>query len=63
VTAVSVTEFGRRIGVSRAVAYRLVASGGIETVNVGSGATPRLRVTEDAIAAYLKRRKIPAKAA
>lgn len=61
--AMSVPDFGRRIGVSRASAYRIVAAGLVELTNVGTGARPRVRITEAALDAYLDRQRIAGVAA
>lgn len=59
----SVQDFGRRIKVSRASAYRIVAAGLVELTNVGTGDRPRLRITEAALSAYLERQRIGGMAA
>lgn len=61
--AMSVQDFGRRIGVSRASAYRIVAAGLVELTNVGTGDRPRVRITEAALDTYLRRQAIKAVAA
>lgn len=62
--AMSVSEFGRRIGVSPATAYRLVAAGAVSVTNVdASGSRPRLRVTEAALERFLAKREIKGRAA
>lgn len=61
--AMSVENFGRRIGVSRASAYRIVAAGQVALTNVGTGSRPRVRITEAALDAYLKSRTIKGVAA
>lgn len=58
----TVAEFGQRLGrVSRAAAYRIVAAGKVEVVNVSSGRRPRLRITEAALHKYLEQNKISAR--
>lgn len=59
----TVAEFGARLGVSRAAAYRLVAAGRITTVDVSCGGRPKLRVTEAAFERYLAANTIPGRAA
>jgi hypothetical protein len=62
-TAMSVVEFGRRLGISRASAYRIVAAGEVELTNVGTGRTPRIAITESALDEFLKRRRFGRRAA
>jgi predicted site-specific integrase-resolvase len=54
----SVTEFGHRLGISPASAYRLVASGAVQIVDVGTGRRMRMRVTEEALTEFLQRRRV-----
>jgi hypothetical protein len=61
--AMSVTDFGRRLGISRASAYRIVAAGQVDLVNVGTGRAPRIRITEEALQRYLAGRKFGRRAA
>lgn len=56
----TVTEFGRRLGVSRTTAYCIVATGDVQLTDVrASGKKPRLRITEEALTDFLRRRAIP----
>lgn len=58
-TAMTVPEFGVRIGVKRTTAYELVAQGAVDLVNVAaSGKRPALRITEEALAKFLAKRLI-----
>jgi predicted site-specific integrase-resolvase len=61
--AMSVAEFGHRLGVSRASAYRIVGAGLVELTNVGTGKAPRIRITESALERYLANRKFGRRAA
>lgn len=61
--AMTVAEFADRIHVSRRTAARKVAAGEVEVVNVGSRLRPRLRVTDSALDAYLKSRRVRGSAA
>lgn len=63
--AMSITEFGRRIGVSRSTAYELVAAGAVELTNVATvpGGRPRLRVTDQALERFLAGRAMRGSAA
>lgn len=57
--AMSVTEFGRRLGISPASAYRIVAAGEVDLVDgKATGKRPRIRITEAALERFLARRKI-----
>lgn len=49
----TVTEFGRRLGVSRATAYRKVAARQVATTDVAVKGKPRLRISEDALKRYI----------
>lgn len=63
-TAMSVTEFGRRLGISRASAYRIVASGEIDLLDGKAfGRRPRVRISEAAFEKFLRRRQIHGTAA
>lgn len=59
-SAMTVAEFGRRIGVGRASAYRIVAARKVATTDVGTGRRPRLRISEKALEAYIARHEEPA---
>ncbi len=48
----TVAEFGRRLGVSRATAYRIVAAGYIDRTDVGRGKA-NTRISEAAYTRYL----------
>jgi hypothetical protein len=61
--AMSISQLGVRLTISRASAYRLIAQRRIDVVDVGTGAKPRLRVTEAALVKFLARREIKGKAA
>jgi hypothetical protein len=50
----TVAEFGRRIGLPRATAYRRVAAGLVDVVNVGTARQARLRITEVALRKYVE---------
>lgn len=54
----TVAEFGRRLGVSRATAYRIVAAGYIDRTPVGPGRAPMTRISEAALTRYLARREV-----
>jgi hypothetical protein len=55
----TVTEFGDRIGVPRATAYRIVAAGQIDCTNVSTGTQrPRIRISEAAYKRYIAAREI-----
>lgn len=59
----SVAEFARRLSVSRASAYRIVASGDIQlTDGRATGKKPRVRITEDAYARFLAKREMGGRA-
>lgn len=58
-----VKEFAERISVSTRTAYRLVATGQIDVVNVATTGAPRLRVTESALSRYLAKHVIKGRAA
>lgn len=60
----TVTQFGRRLGISRASAYRIVASGAIALTDArATGKTPRVRITEAAYQRFLAKREIKGRAA
>ena len=59
----TLAQWGRRLGISPATAWRRFRDGEIETVNVGSPGKPKLRVTEEAHARYLAARVIRARRA
>jgi excisionase family DNA binding protein len=61
--AMTVAEFGERLGISRRSAYRVVAAGLVDLTDVGTRARPRLRITEQALERYLERRRIPGRKA
>lgn len=61
--AMSVAEFGKRLGISRASAYRIVGAGQVELTNVGTGETPRIRITETALSQYFANRAFGRRAA
>ena len=56
----TVAQFGKRIGVGRATAYRLVAAGRVAVVNVGTGRRPRLRVSEEAFQEFVRQNELAA---
>lgn len=53
----TVTEFGQRIGVKRATAYRIVAARQVDTTDVAVRGRPRLRISEEALKRYVARRE------
>lgn len=59
----TVADFALRIKKSISTARRIVASGEIVLVNVGSKDRPSLRITEDAYQKWLKSREIKGRAA
>jgi hypothetical protein len=59
----SVAEFGKRLGISRASAYRIVGAGQVDLTNVGTGKSPRIRITEEALKQYLAGRTFGRRAA
>lgn len=60
----SVTEFGRRLGISRASAYRIVASGEIALTDAkATGKRPRTRISEAAYQRFLAKRQMKGMAA
>jgi predicted site-specific integrase-resolvase len=62
--AMSVPEFGRRLGISRASAYRIVASGEIALVDArATGKKVRVRISEAAYERFLAKREIRGRAA
>jgi predicted site-specific integrase-resolvase len=60
----TVPQWAALLGVARTTAYRIVSEGLVEPTNVSSSLTgrPRLRISETAHAAYLKRRKLASSA-
>lgn len=57
----TVAEAGRRLGVSRSSAYRLVAAGEFKVVDVAAtGSKPKLRVRHDDLEALIERRTLVA---
>lgn len=52
----TVTEFGKRLGVGRATAYRIVAARQVDTTDVAVRGRPRLRISEKALERYVGRR-------
>lgn len=60
----SVIQFGKRLGVSSATAYRLVASRAVDVTDIdASGKRVRLRITEAAYQRFLAKREIKGRAA
>lgn len=59
----TVTEFGLRIGVGRATAYRHVAAGAVDVTDIGTGSRPRLRISEKAYEKFVARRTVQGRAA
>lgn len=53
----TVEQFGKRIGVGRATAYRFVAAREIDTTDIALKGRPRLRITEDALKRFIARRE------
>lgn len=47
-----------RLSVSPKTVYRLIADGELEALDVGRRGTPRIRVPESALAAYVERAAI-----
>lgn len=58
----SIPALAKRLDISRRSAYRLIEQRLIATVPVGTGSRPRMRVTEAALEAFLKRNQQAAKA-
>jgi excisionase family DNA binding protein len=54
----TVAEFAARIKVRPRTAYDLLKSRAIDAVDVGTGARPSYRVTESALAKFVKSREI-----
>ena len=54
----TVPEFAERIRRSRRAAYDLVAARAVEVVDIGTGKRPSYRITEEALAKFLKSREI-----
>lgn len=59
----TVAEFGRRLGIGRATAYRVVAAGQVDTTDVAVKGRPRLRISETAYQRYVSRRTEQGRAA
>lgn len=59
----TIPEFAKRLGVSRATAYRIVADGLVDRTDVGRGGKPKTRISERALAKYLANREIPGRRA
>lgn len=59
----TIPEFAERIRVKPRTAYDIVASGAIDVVDVGTGKRPSFRISEEALAEYLKARKVKGRAA
>lgn len=59
----TITEFGKRIGVSQATAYRIVAAGLVDITPVGLGPKPNVRISEAALERYIERNEIPGRRA
>lgn len=63
-SAMSVTEFGRRLGISRASAYRIVASGDVDLLDgKATGKRVRVRISEAAFEKFLRNRQFHGSAA
>lgn len=59
VPEMSVKAFAARLDVPLSSAYRIIAAGQIDVVNVGTGKKrPHMRITEAAYQKYLKSREI-----
>lgn len=56
----TVAEFGKRIGVGRATAYRLVPAGRVDVVDVAVKGRPRLRISEQALIEFARRNQVRA---
>jgi transposase len=52
----TVEEFGKRIKVGRATAYRIVAASQVATTDVAVRGRPRLRISEQELKRYVDRR-------
>lgn len=62
--AMTVEQFGERLGISRTSAYRLVAAGAVDVVDIApTSAKPRLRIIEAAYQRFLSKREIKGRAA
>jgi len=59
----TVAEFAVRIRRSRRAAYDLVAARAVDVVDVGTGKRPSYRITEEALAKFLKAREIRGRSA
>lgn len=49
----SVAQFAKRLHVSPATAYRIVAAGRIDWTDIGTGTRPRIRISERALRKYV----------
>jgi excisionase family DNA binding protein len=56
-------EARSRIGVSRAKLEALIREGEIEAIKTGSAPNSHYRISEESLAAYIERHKVPAVAA
>jgi excisionase family DNA binding protein len=54
----TVRQFAGRIGVSPRTAYRIIADGLVDRVDVGRGSKPKTRISEAALERYLERREV-----
>jgi predicted site-specific integrase-resolvase len=62
--AMTITQFGARLGISRTSAYRLVAAGAVNVTDIApTSSKPRLRITEAAFERFLSKREIKGRAA
>jgi predicted site-specific integrase-resolvase len=62
--AMTVEQFGERLGISRTSAYRLVRTGAVDLTNIApTTSKPRLRITEAAYERFLSKREIKGRAA
>lgn len=52
----TVEQFGDRLGIGRATAYRIVAARQVDTTDVAVRGRPRLRISEDALQKFVARR-------
>ena len=59
----TVEQFGKRIGVGRATAYRHVAAGQVDVTDIGTGRRPRLRISEEAYEKFVAGRTEQGRAA
>ena len=56
----SVTEVAKQLSCSRAHVYRLIEAGQLGRVDIGHGARPKTRIRASELAAFQRRRSIPA---